>query len=80
MNKPQHCHSCAVPIDMPGMEMKSSREHFCKYCVDDGGEVKSREQVRAQTKMWMQMWQGEADDAVLERRVTDYMNAMPHWS
>ncbi|MGI9310406.1 MAG: zinc ribbon domain-containing protein [bacterium] len=76
--KMQHCHSCAVPLGMPGVA--GPVENYCKHCVDDDGKVKSRDTVFGYMKMWMKMWQPPMSDAELERRARDYMKAMPHWA
>ncbi len=79
MNTPEFCHSCAMPLAHPSAS-GGAREHYCKFCVDADGKVKSREQVFANMKMWMRMWQPPMDNEILTQRATDYMNAMPHWA
>jgi len=75
---PEHCRSCAAPLANP--DFHGPREHYCKYCVAPDGEVKSRTETRDGIRQWMiQAWQLPEDDPTLERRLDDYMNAMPHW-
>lgn len=75
---PEHCRSCAAPLANP--DFQGPREHYCKYCVAPDGAVKPRAEARAGIRRWMiQAWRLPEDDSTLERRLDDYMNAMPHW-
>ena len=74
-----NCESCGLPMvrleDHGGGRVDI---HFCKYCTDSTGRLKSREEVR----------QGMIDLAVVTRRksiedaekfVDSYMRKMPAW-
>ena len=74
----EHCHSCAAPLANPNFVGPTA--HYCKYCIDDNGDVKPRDEVRAGVRQWMMNAWDLADDDALTRRADTYMNAMPHWS
>jgi hypothetical protein len=56
MNPMAYCRSCAAPLTQ---DLAGSREHFCKYCTDERGNVKPKEEVRAGIAAWLRSWQPE---------------------
>lgn len=72
-----HCHSCAMPLSS---EMQGPTENLCKYCCDENGQLKSREEVQAGLAMWLQSWGPGMDEATARARAADYMKAMPAWA
>ena len=75
---PDYCHSCTMPLDMP--DARGASDIYCKYCSDDSGSLKSREEVRQGIAGWFKSWQGGIDDATALRRADSFMRAMPAWA
>lgn len=72
------CYSCGASLHMP--DFKGPLEDFCKYCVDERGDLKPREEVRQGIARFLQSWQpGVSDDEALTR-AGFYMKAMPAWA
>ena len=71
------CYSCGAPL-MP--EFQGPAENYCKYCTDDSGELKSRDQVKPGIVQWIQSWQPDVSEAQASHRADLYMNAMPAWA
>jgi hypothetical protein len=71
------CHSCTAPLDGP---FKGKSEIYCKYCSDDKGNLKSREECRAGIAHWLRQWQPGVDEAESLRRAEFFMKAMPAWA
>ena len=72
------CHSCAAPLGMP--DFKGPADDYCKYCTDDKGNLKSREEIQAGITGWLKSWQPGLDDATASSRAESYMKAMPAWA
>ena len=71
------CHSCAAPLSG---EFKGPAENYCKYCSDEQGSLKSREEVRRGIAEWFKRWQPDVDDEKALARAGAYLNAMPAWA
>jgi hypothetical protein len=71
------CHSCAAPLGMP--EFKGPAENYCKYCTNETGELKTREEIQKGIADWFQSWQPGLDEQKALQRAADYMKAMPVW-
>lgn len=76
MNK--FCHSCGAPLDMP--DFKGPAENYCKYCTDDSGKLKPRDEIQKGCAEWFKGWQPGIDDAKAMARADLYMRAMPAWA
>lgn len=76
MNK--FCYSCSAPLEMP--EFKGPAENFCKYCTDEEGNLKSREEIYSGIVYWLKTWQPGIDDETAKERATCFMKAMPAWA
>jgi len=50
MDKMNFCHSCAAPLNAPGF--KGPLENYCKYCTDDHGKIKTRNDVQKGIAEW----------------------------
>ncbi len=72
------CHSCAAPLGIP--DFKGSADDSCKYCSDEAGNLKSREEVQNGIAQWLKSWQPDLDDTKVMARAADYMKAMPAWA
>ena len=76
MNK--FCYSCSATLEMP--EFKGIAEKYCKYCTDEKGNLKSREEIRKGIAGWLKTWQPEIDEETARERATHFMKAMPAWA
>ena len=76
MNK--FCHSCCAPLDSP--DFKGPSENYCKYCTDEAGKLKSREEIKQGVAQWFKSWQPNIDDAKAMTRADLYLRAMPAWA
>lgn len=72
------CHSCAAPLDME--LFKGVSEKYCKYCSDENGNLKSREEAKMFIAGWFTKWQPGIDTAKAAERAENYMKAMPAWA
>ncbi len=73
----QFCHSCGMPLDMT--DAKGMSERYCQHCTDDGGDLRSREEVRKGIAMWLMQWQ-HIDEPSAMKRAEHYMKSMPEWA
>jgi hypothetical protein len=78
MEQMKFCYSCGAPLANP--EFKGPAENYCKLCTDEGGNVRSRQEIQAGVAMWFKMWQPDIDDHIAMERASHYMKAMPHWA
>lgn len=77
MDQMTFCHSCACPTSMP--DFKGPAENYCRFCTDEQGNLKSREEVKQGIAQWLKMWQPGINDDIASKRASDYMKAMPAW-
>lgn len=73
-----YCNSCSMPLDTPGAKGPSST--YCKYCTDESGTLKSRDEIRRGIAGWLKGWQDGIDDNTALRRADSYMRALPAWA
>jgi hypothetical protein len=73
----KHCHSCSAPLESP--EFAGPVADYCKYCVDEKGNLKAREEIQRGIAEWMKSWQPGLDDAKALERAASYMRSMPAW-
>ena len=72
------CHSCTAPLDVP--EFKGVSDIYCKYCSDDNGNLKPREEIKRGIVEWFKGWQGDISEEVAMKRADYFMRAMPAWA
>jgi hypothetical protein len=72
------CHSCAAPLSMP--DFKGPAENYCKYCTDDTGKLKSRDEIKKGITEWFKSWQPDIDEQTALNRADAYMKSMPAWA
>ena len=72
------CHSCAAPLSMP--DFKGPAEDFCKYCTDEEGNLKPKEDIKSGITQWIKGWQHGIDDETAANRAELYMKSMPAWA
>jgi len=73
----EFCFSCGMPLTD---DAKSKNKQFCKYCADESGVVKSREEVQAGIANWLRMMQPELAEDIAKKRAVYYLKAMPQWA
>ena len=61
-------------------QFKGSSENYCKYCTDEEGSLKSKEEIRQGCAAWLKSWSPDLDDATALQRADHYMKAMPEWA
>ena len=72
------CFSCAAPTEMP--DFKGPAEDYCKYCTDEQGNLKSRDEIQMAVAEWFKAWQPDLDQEMALARAAHYMKAMPAWA
>ena len=55
-------------------------ENYCKYCTDNTGNLKPRDEILKGIAGWFKTWQPEIDDAKAAKRAEAYMQSMPAWA
>jgi hypothetical protein len=75
MAKAEHCHACAAPLSDPGLAGAS--DLYCKYCTDENGQLKPRDEIQVHISHWLQRWQGEITEESAMRRADYYLRSMP---
>jgi len=78
MQRMEYCLSCGMPLNMP--DVKGMAEGYCKHCTDEGGKLKSREEIKAGIAQWIKSWQSGISDEQALDRAEHYMKAMPEWA
>ena len=51
----KYCYSCAAPLAIP--DFKGLVENYCKYCTDESGNLKPREEIQSGIIQWFKAWQ-----------------------
>lgn len=69
------CLSCGMPL--VGQNVSS---HYCEYCSNEDGTLKSREEVQQGIAGWLAGWCPEPQDVDFMQRANNYMKAMPAWA
>lgn len=72
------CYSCSAHLDLP--EFKGPAEKFCKYCTDEQGNLKSREEIHKGIAEWLRTLQPDIDEETARIRAAYFMKAMPAWA
>ncbi|AFM26151.1 zinc ribbon domain-containing protein [Desulfomonile tiedjei] len=72
------CYSCGAPLDMP--DFKGISEDYCKFCIDEQGSIKPRDEIQAVVAEWLKTWQPNLNDKTALERAASYMKAMPAWA
>jgi hypothetical protein len=73
-----HCQSCSVSLLDEHNAGVSDR--YCRYCADEQGQLKPRDEVRRLIARWMGHWQGNLSEEEAMRRADAFMSVMPAWS
>ena len=72
----EHCHSCTAPL---AGDYKGPSDKYCKYCTDEAGNLKPREEILSGLSEWFQGWQRVSPD-LARKRAELFMQAMPAWA
>ncbi|UCD18585.1 MAG: hypothetical protein JSV44_06695 [Candidatus Zixiibacteriota bacterium] len=72
------CHSCSAPLNMS--DFRGPAEDYCKYCTDESGNLKSRQEIRQGIAQWFKGWQPNLDEQTAIIRAELFMKAMPAWA
>ena len=78
MKMDKFCYSCSAPLSMP--EFKGPSENYCKYCTDENGNLKSREEIQKGIANWFKSWQPSLTHEKAVKRAVYFMKAMPAWA
>jgi hypothetical protein len=73
---PGLCRSCSTSL----AEHRGASELYCRYCSDETGELRNREDVRRILAEWMQQWQGGLSEEAALERAERFMSTMPAWA
>ncbi len=72
------CQSCS--ISLADEHNRGVSEHFCRFCSDEEGKLKSRSKVQNLIARWFERWQENLNHDEAMRRAGFFMRAMPAWS
>ncbi|MCU7493792.1 MAG: hypothetical protein HF300_15745 [Ignavibacteria bacterium] len=72
------CQSCGVILD--GSVAKEGAPGFCTWCVDEKGNLKAKEEVKAGVADWLKSFTPEGGNPDFMERAENYLNAMPAWA
>ncbi|HWP31744.1 MAG TPA: zinc ribbon domain-containing protein [Fimbriimonadales bacterium] len=74
----EHCYSCAAPLNDPNM--RGNSDIYCRWCSDEAGNLRSREEVRAGVAHWFSRWQPDLSPEQAQARADHYLRSMPAWA
>jgi hypothetical protein len=73
---PRYCESCGTSL----LEFRGASDRYCRYCADDRGVLRSREEVHRILADWFRSWQPDLSEPKALKRAAHLMEAMPAWS
>jgi len=71
------CRSCSISLE--DEHNRGISEHFCRFCSDEEGKLKSRSKVQNLIARWFERWQENLNHDEAMRRAGLFMMAMPAW-
>jgi hypothetical protein len=74
----KYCFSCGSPLWMEPFQ--GPADDYCKYCTDENGNLKSREEILQGCANWLKSWSPGLDDETAIERAEHYMQSMPEWA
>lgn len=74
----KYCFSCSAQLWME--QFQGLAEDYCKYCTDEKGHLKPREEILQGCANWLKSWSPNLDDETALKRAEHYMKAMPEWA
>ena len=73
------CYSCGMPLN--GTDGKDYFGNYCKYCVDDNGKLKDKNDIQKGIAFMLeQNAPNEQKSANFMKRAEHYMLSMPEWA
>lgn len=72
------CHACAISLHIP--DARGASELYCKFCTDEQGNLKSRDDVQRGIAGWLKSWQPGLEETTALDRASHFMKAMPAWA
>ncbi len=72
------CRSCMASLT--DTENRGASDHFCRWCSDDDGNLRSAEEVHGILTKWFMQWQKGITGSQAAERARHYMLAMPAWT
>ena len=72
-----YCRSCAAPLEEE--HNKGASDRYCRYCSDEQGRLKPRQEVEQILARWLKHGQGDLTSEEATRRARLFMEAMPAW-
>ncbi len=72
------CHSCGIVLD--GNIAKEAAPNLCGYCVDEKGQLKSKDVIQAGVAEWLKSFAPAKDGVDFMKRAESYLGAMPAWA
>lgn len=73
----QYCHSCGIPLSAP--DARGPSDHYCAYCTDSEGNLKSWEEAVSGLAQFLDSWQNVGNEEARKRAVR-YLTSMPAWA
>jgi hypothetical protein len=67
-----------MPLGAPGA--KGASDIYCKYCSDEAGNLKPREEIKQGIATWLESWQEGITEEQALKRAEHFMQAMPAWA
>lgn len=61
-------------------DFKGPTENYCKYCTDEDGNLKPRDEIRKGVASWFQSWQPDLSEEKALERAEHYLKSMPAWA
>lgn len=73
------CQSCGVILD-GAIAKEGPKPGHCTWCVDDQGNLKPKEEVKAGVAEWLKSFSPKDGNPDFMKRAENYLNAMPAWA
>jgi hypothetical protein len=61
-------------------QFQGPAENYCKYCTDEHGKLKSRDEILRGAADWLKSWSPDLDDETALKRADLYLRSMPEWA
>jgi hypothetical protein len=61
-------------------QFQGPAENYCKFCTDEQGNLKPRNEIKQGCAGWLKSWSPDLDDETALKRAEHYMKAMPEWA
>jgi hypothetical protein len=61
-------------------QFQGPADDYCKYCTDEQGNLRPREEILRGAADWLKSWSPGLDDETALKRAEHYLQAMPEWA